>query len=422
LRFPDSLGLLYSAFTRFTGFAVNSGELELMALAPFGRPVYRDLIMEELIDLKEDGSIRLNPDYFDVLGGLCVTNKRFDRLFGGPPRRPRGAITRREADIAASIQSVTEEAVLRMSRHVRRETGLRYLCLAGDLALNSSVNGRLLREGSFEGVWVQPAAGDAGGALGAAFWVWYGFLGNPRIAETESDSMQGSYLGPSFSSDKVLDFLDVKRCPCIRLEGPEKSRIVAEQIAAGKIVGYMAGRMEFGPNALGARSILGDPRKAETRSAINVKVKSREPFRPLGLTVLEERASDYFELETPSPYMLFSVALKGERGLSPGENREERTKGGLDVGGSDFPAVAGPDCSAVIQSVNRRINPGYYDVIKAFEQITGCPLVVNAGFSMRGEPIVCTPDDAYRCFMRTGMDVLVMEDCILFKEEQPRRR
>lgn len=419
LHFPDSLGLLYSAFTYFTGFKVNSGEYKLMGLAPYGRPMYRDRILGELIDLKEDGSLRLNLSYFDFLGGLRMTNKRFDRLFDGPPRKPETEITQREMDIAASIQAVTEEAVLRMMRHVHRETGMKHLCLAGGVALNCVANGRILREGPYEDIWVQPAAGDAGGALGAALSVWHRFLGNERCVSPGCDSQEGSYLGPSFSPDKVSVFLDGKGYPYIRLDGAERNRILAEQIAQGKIVGYMAGRMEFGPRALGARSILGDPRSVDTQSVMNLKIKYRESFRPFAPTVLEDRISDYFEIDRPSPYMLLVADVRRERRLPQPEEDNLGMMERLKSKRSDIPAVTHLDYSARIQSVRRDVKPDYYDVIRAFEEITGCPVIVNTSFNVRGEPIICTPEDAYRCFMRTEMDVLVIEDCILFKEEQP---
>ena len=419
LHFPDSLGLLYSAFTYFTGFKVNSGEYKLMGLAPYGRPVYRDRILNELIDLKGDGSLRLNLDYFDFLGGLRMTNKRFDRLFDGPPRKPETEITQREMDIAASIQAVTEEAVLRMMRHVHGETGMRHLCLAGGVALNCVANGRILREGPFEDIWIQPAAGDAGGALGAALSVWHRYLGNERCVSPGCDSQAGSYLGPSFSPDKVGAFLDGKDYPYHRLNGGERNRIIAEQIAQGKIVGYMSGRMEFGPRALGARSILGDPRSVDTQSVMNLKIKYRESFRPFAPTVLEDRISDYFEIDRPSPYMLLVAGVREERRLPQPEGENVPMMERLKNQRSDIPAVTHLDYSARIQSVSRDTNPDYYDVIRAFEEITGCPVIVNTSFNVRGEPIICTPEDAYRCFMRTEMDVLVIEDCILFKEEQP---
>ncbi|MGD8388481.1 MAG: carbamoyltransferase C-terminal domain-containing protein, partial [Desulfobacteraceae bacterium] len=419
LHFPDSLGLLYSAFTYFTGFKVNSGEYKLMGLAPYGRPIYRDRIMDELIDLKEDGSLRLNLSYFDFLGGLRMTNKKFDRLFDGPPRRPETEITQREMDIAASIQVVTEEAVLRMMRHVHRETGLKHLCLAGGVALNCVANGRILREGPYEDLWIQPAAGDAGGALGAALSVWHRYLGNERCVSPGCDSQAGSYLGPSFSPDKVVSFLDGKSYPYHRLNGEERSRIIAEQIARGRIVGYMAGRMEFGPRALGARSILGDPRSVDTQSVMNLKIKYRESFRPFAPTVLEDRISDYFEIDRPSPYMLLVADVREERRLSQPEGDNLGMMERLKNKRSDIPAVTHLDYSARIQSVRRDTKPDYYDLIRAFEDITGCSVIVNTSFNVRGEPIICTPEDAYRCFMRTEMDVLVIEDCILFKEEQP---
>lgn len=419
LHFPDSLGLLYSAFTYFTGFKVNSGEYKLMGLAPYGRPVYRDRILNDLIDLKEDGSLRLNLDYFDFLGGLRMTNKRFDRLFDGPPRKPETEITQREMDIAASVQSVTEEAVLRMMRHVHRETGMRHLCLAGGVALNCVANGRILREGPFEDIWIQPAAGDAGGALGAVLSVWHRYLGKERCVSPGCDSQAGSYLGPSFSPDKVGAFLDGEDYPFHRLNGEERNRIIAEQIAQGKIVGYMSGRMEFGPRALGARSILGDPRSVDTQSVMNLKIKYRESFRPFAPTVLEDRISDYFEIDRPSPYMLLVAGVREERRLPQPEGDQISMMERLKTKRSDIPAVTHLDYSARIQSVNRDTKPDYYDVIRSFEEITGCPVIVNTSFNVRGEPIICTPEDAYRCFMRTEMDVLVIEDCILFKEEQP---
>lgn len=419
LHFPDSLGLLYSAFTYFTGFRVNSGEYKLMGLAPYGRPIYRDRILDELIDLKEDGSLRLSLEYFDFLGGLRMTNKKFDSLFDGPPRKPESEITRREMDIAASIQSVTEEAILRMMRHVHRETGMKRLCLAGGVALNCVANGRVLREGPYEDIWIQPAAGDAGGALGAALSVWHRFLGNERIVSPGRDSQSGSYLGPSFSTDKIEDFLDGKKYPYVRLSREERNRMIAQQIARGKIIGYMGGRMEFGPRALGARSILGDARSVETQSVMNLKIKYRESFRPFAPTVLEEKVSEYFEMDRPSPYMLLVAGVRAERRLPQPEGDGLPILERLKNKRSDIPAVTHLDYSARIQSVNRETNPGYYDLIRAFEEITGCPVIVNTSFNVRGEPIICTPEDAYRCFMRTEMDVLVLEDCILFKEEQP---
>lgn len=421
LHFPDSVGLLYSAFTYFTGFRVNSGEYKLMGLAPYGRPVYKDLILTELVDLKEDGSIRLNLSYFDYLGGLRMTNKRFARLFGGPPRKPETEITQREMDMAASIQSVTEEIVLKMARHVYDETHSKNLCMAGGVALNCVANGRILREGPFENIWIQPAAGDAGGALGASLSVWYRYLDNERIASEDRDEQQGSYLGPSFSNGSVRDFLEGHRYAYRQLEKGERARVIAEEIAAGKIVGYMAGRMEFGPRALGARSILGDPRSEDIQSVMNLKIKYRESFRPFAPSVLEEKASKYFEIDRSSPYMLLVAGVREERRLPQVLNEGMGIMDRLKIKRSDIPAVTHLDYSARLQTVNQEHKPDYYDVISEFEKLTGCAVIVNTSFNVRGEPIICSPEDAYRCFMRTEMDVLIMEDCILFKEEQVRR-
>ena len=419
LHFPDSLGLLYSAFTYFTGFRVNSGEYKLMGLAPYGVPRYRDLILSEIIDLNEDGSIRLNLSYFDFLGGLRMTNNRFAKLFGGPPRKPETEITQREMDIAASIQLVTEEIIMRMANHVYKETNQRNLCLAGGVTLNCVANGRLLREGPFEDIWIQPAAGDAGGALGAALSVWHRYLGNERANPNGYDSQRGSYLGPSFPNGIVKEFLESKGYTYHELDGSSRASVIAEQIAAGKIVGYMAGRMEFGPRALGARSILGDPRREDTQTTMNLKIKYRESFRPFAPSVLEEKVSEYFNIDRPSPYMLLVADVKEEKRFpqpsDDGLSMLERLK----VKRSDIPAVTHLDYSARLQSVNKLDKPDYHAVISEFEKLTGCAVIVNTSFNIRGEPIICTPEDAYRCFMRTEMDILVMEDCILFKAEQP---
>lgn len=419
LHFPDSIGLLYSAFTYFTGFRVNSGEYKLMGLAPYGQPRYRDLILEKLIDLKDDGSLRLDLSYFDFLGGLRMVNRRFESLFGGPARKPESPITQREMDIAASIQAVTEEVVLRMVRHVHRETKAKYLCVAGGVALNCVANGRILREGPFEDIWIQPAAGDAGGALGAALSVWHRFLGKERAVKGPGDRQKGSYLGPQFSNDTIKAFLEESHYPFHEITNEQRARIVAEKIAAGKIIGYVVGRMEFGPRALGARSILGDPRQIETQSVMNLKIKYRESFRPFAPTVLEEKVSDYFELDRPSPYMLLVAKVREDRCIpqpsQDGRGILERLKSRR----SDIPAVTHLDYSARIQTVNRETKPDYHQVISEFEKLTGCGVIVNTSFNVRGEPIVCTPQDAYRCFMRTDMDVLVIENCILYKEEQP---
>ncbi len=419
LHFPDSLGLLYSAFTYYTGFKVNSGEYKLMGLAPYGEPRYKDLILTELVDLKRDGSLRLDLSHFDFIGGLRMTNKRFAKLFGGPARRPETEITQKEMDIAASIQAVTEEAVLRMAKHVYDETHQKYLCMAGGVALNCVANGRILRESPFEDIWIQPAAGDAGGALGAALSVWHRYFGNERSASTGCDQQQGSYLGPSFSKQNVKNFLEEKCYIFHKLAPHKRAKIIAEQIAAGKVVGHMSGRMEFGPRALGARSILGDPRRRDTQTVLNLKIKYRESFRPFAPTVLEEKASEYFNIDRPSPYMLLVADVNQERCLpQPSKNGMPMLKR-LKVKRSDIPAVTHLDYSARLQTVNKKDKPDYHDVISEFEKLTGCAVIVNTSFNVRGEPIICTPEDAYRCFMRTEMDVLVLEDCMLFKEEQP---
>lgn len=419
LHFPDSVGLLYSAFTYFCGFKVNSGEYKLMGLAPYGVTRYKDLILTKLIDLKEDGSLRLNLNYFDFLGGLRMTNRNFAKLFGGPPRKPETKITQREADIAASIQAVIEEAVLRMANHVYKESKQKNLCLAGGVALNCVANGRILREGPFENIWIQPAAGDAGGALGAALSVWYRYLENERRNPNGCDGQKGSYLGPSFSNEMVKDFLKRKNYPYHELHPDTKAKIIAQQISEGKIVGYMAGRMEFGPRALGARSILGDPRKKNTQTVMNLKIKYRESFRPFAPSVLEEKVHKYFDIDRPSPYMLLVANVKKERRLPqpPAEGMSilERLK----IKRSDIPAVTHLDYSARLHTVNQKQKPDFYAIISEFEKLTGCAVLVNTSFNVRGEPIVCSPEDAYRCFMRTEIDVLVIENCILFKKEQP---
>jgi len=412
------LGLLYSAFTYFTGFRVNSGEYKLMGLAPYGRPYYKDLILSELIDVKDDGSLRLNLTYFDFLGGLRMTNRHFSRLFGGPPRKPETEITQREMDIAASIQSVTEEIILKMVNWVYKETGQKRLCLAGGVALNCVANGRILRESNFEEIWIQPAAGDAGGALGAALSAWHRYLGNERPDPKGHDSQQGTYLGPSFTNEEIKAYLERNKYPYQELDPENRPQIVASKIAEGKIVGYMAGRMEFGPRALGARSILGDPRREDTQKTMNLKIKYRESFRPFAPSVLEEKLAEYFEAEKASPYMLLVANVKKERCFPQPSGNEVPMLKRLMVKRSDIPAVTHLDYSARIQTVNQEDKQDYYAVISEFDKLTGCAVLVNTSFNVRGEPIVCTPEDAYRCFMRTEMDVLVMENCILFKDEQ----
>lgn len=420
LQFPDSLGLLYSAFTFFTGFRVNSGEYKLMGLAPYGEPKYKDLILQELIDLKEDGSIRLDLSYFDFLGGLKMTNRRFARLFGGPPRKPETEITQREMDIAASIQAVTEEAVLKMANHVYAETKQKNLCLAGGVTLNCVANGRLLKEGPFKNIWIQPAAGDAGGALGAALCVWHRYLGNERENYTGNDLQQGSYLGPRYSNEMVKAFLSNNSYLYHELNCDNRASTIAKLIAEGKIVGYMAGRMEFGPRALGARSILGDARRQDTQTVMNLKIKYRESFRPFAPSVLEEKASDYFELDRPSPYMLLVSEVLKERRLPQPSKDGMAMMDRLKVKRSDIPAITHLNYSARLQTVNKKDKPDYHAIISEFEKLTGCAVIVNTSFNVRGEPIICTPEDAYKCFMRTEMDVLVIEDYILFKKEQPK--
>ena len=419
LHFPDSLGLLYSAFTYFTGFRVNSGEYKLMGLSPYGDPKYKDLILTELVDLKEDGSIRLNLSYFDFLGGLRMTNNRFSKLFGGPPRKPETEITQREMDIAASIQAVTEKVVLKMANHVYKETKKDNLCLAGGVALNCVANGRILRESPFQEIWIQPAAGDAGGALGAALCVWYRYLMNERLNPKCQDSQRGSYLGPSFSNGVVKSFLESNKYPFHELPSEKRATFIAEKIAEGKIVGHMSGRMEFGPRALGARSILGDARRQDTQTVMNLKIKYRESFRPFAPTVIEEKASEYFEIDKPSPYMLLVAQVRKERCLPQPSKDGMPMLDRLKMKRSDIPAVTHLDYSARLQTVNRKDKADYHEIISEFEKLTGCAVIVNTSFNVRGEPIICSPQDAYRCFMRTEIDVLVIENCMLFKEKQP---
>jgi len=419
LHFPNSVGLLYSAFTYFAGFRVNSGEYKLMGLAPYGRPRYKDLILSEIVDLKEDGSISLNLAYFDFLGGLRMTNRRFSKLFGGPPRKPEAGITEREMDLAASIQAVCEEIILKMVRQVHKETGLKKLCLAGGVALNCVANGRILRESDFEEVWIQPAAGDAGGAVGAALSVWHRYLGNGRPHPESASHLRSPYMGPAFSNEIIKAYLEKRGYPFVELNPESRARTIAARIVEGKIVGYMAGRMEFGPRALGARSILGDARSEEIQRVMNLKIKFRESFRPFAPSVLEEKASDYFDVDTNSPYMLLTADVIKDRQLPQpsGENIPMLER--LKVKRSDIPAVTHLDYSARLQTVSGTDKRDYYEVISEFDKLTGCPVIVNTSFNVRGEPIVCTPEDAYRCFMRTEMDVLVMENCILLKGDQP---
>ncbi|MCX5676543.1 MAG: carbamoyltransferase [Planctomycetota bacterium] len=427
LRFPHSLGLLYSAFTYFTGFRVNSGEYKLMGLAPYGEPRFRDAILRNLIDLKADGSFRMDMSYFNYCHGLTMTSRKFERLFGGPPRRPETPLSQREMDLAASVQAVTEEVLLRAARHVARESGLRNLVLAGGVALNCVANGRIVDEGIFDGLWIQPAAGDAGGALGAALFVWHQLLGRPREADGVHDRQRGSLLGPRFSSAEVRAFLD-RLGATYRAYEDEAALLdaVAGRIAAGQVVGWLQGRMEFGPRALGSRSILGDARSPEMQSLMNLKTKFRESFRPFAPSVLRERAAEWF-LMAPgreSPYMLLVAGVRPEKRLPA----DDAAKGlaGLDrllkAVRSTIPAVTHVDYSARVQTVDPERHGRYWRLLRRFEEKTGCPVIINTSFNVRGEPIVCSPEHAYRCFMATNMDVLVLEDCVLLKEEQPAAR
>jgi carbamoyltransferase len=420
LQWPDSLGLLYSAFTYHTGFKVNSGEYKVMGLAPYGEPKYVDLIYRELIDLKEDGSFTLNQKYFNYLSGLTMTNRAFDRLFGGPPREPESKLTQREMDLARSIQVVCEEVMLRMARAVHRETGSENLCLAGGVALNCVGNGRILREGPFKHLWIQPAAGDAGGALGVAQLIWHRHCKQPRTVTSGKDSMQGAYLGPEFSPEEIEAFLKSQGAVYHRRERVELHRRMAEQIAAGNVIGWFDGRMEFGPRALGSRSILGDPRSPKMQAQMNIKIKFREGFRPFAPSVLRERVSDYFEMDCDSPYMLLVAPVRKERQI-PMTGDQQRLWGidKLNLPRSDLPAITHIDYSARVQTVAKDTNPNYYALIKEFERLTGCAVVINTSFNVRGEPIVCTPADAYQCFMRTDIDHLALGPFLLNKSEQP---
>ena len=423
IKFPHSLGLLYSAFTYFTGFRVNSGEYKVMGLAPYGQPKYVDLILNELMDLKEDGSYKMNMKYFNYCQGLRMTNSAFARLFGGPPRTPEGPMTQREMDLAASVQKVTEEVIMRTTAHIQAQTGEKKLVLAGGVALNCVANGRLLREGPFEDIWIQPAAGDAGGALGAALFAWHQYLGNPRRADGLHDLSAGSYLGPDFSPEEIGAFLEERRVPYHHLGDGELPGRVAELIAAEKVVGWFQGRMEFGPRALGNRSILGDARSPQMQTKMNLKIKYRESFRPFAPSVLEEEAADYFGLDRPSPYMLLTAGVRED--IRREMTEAEESFFGIDklnVARSTIPAVTHVDYSARVQTVSRQTNPLYHEMIRAFKELTGASVIVNTSFNVRGEPIVCTPAHAYTCFMRTEMDCLVMGPFLLNKEEQPEWR
>lgn len=416
LRFPHSIGLLYSAFTYYLGFRVNSGEYKVMGLAPYGEPAFRDLILSELINLRDDGSFRLNLRYFDFMVGLTMTNKAFDRLFGGPPRKPEAALTRRHMDIARSIQAVTEEVMLRLAHHAHALTRARNLCLAGGVALNCVGNGRILREGPFEKIWIQPAAGDAGGALGAALLGWHHYQKQPRKVSGEGDAQRGSFLGPAYDA---AEFLQLAAIPHEEMDEDGLLSRVAKLLEQGKVVGWFQGRMEFGPRALGNRSILGDARSPEMQETLNLKIKFRESFRPFAPSILRERVGDCFELNETSPYMLLVAPVK----------ESLRLGGQSERGGDDFlarlkaprstlPAITHVDYSARIQTVAAEDNPRFHRLLSEFEKNTGCPVLVNTSFNVRGEPPVCTPEEAFRCFMRTEMDYLVLGDFLLDKLQQ----
>jgi carbamoyltransferase len=441
LRFPDSLGLLYSAFTYYTGFKVNSGEYKIMGLAPYGEPKYVPLIKEKLVEVCEDGSLRMNQEYFGYSQGLRMTNRAFDKLLGGPPREPESRLTQREMDLARSVQEITEEVVLKMARYVRRETGMKKLCLAGGVALNCVANGLLLRERLFDDIWIQPAAGDAGGSVGIALAIWHRYLGKPRISpESEgtwissrnhsngvplpyADGMKGAYLGPGNSEAEIEQYLKANNFPYTKYSRQDLPGAVADLLVAEKVVGLHQGRMEFGPRALGGRSIIGDARSPRMQSVMNLKIKYRESFRPFAPSVPREYVADWFEMDIDSPYMLL-VADVAEKRLRKMNAEEEKLWGieKLNVVRSEIPAVTHVDYSARIQTVRREVNPLYWEIMEAFRKKTGCPVIVNTSFNVRGEPIVCTPEDSYRCFMRTEMDALALETCVLNKKEQPQFR
>ena len=418
-KFPDSLGLLYSAFTYYTGFRVNSGEYKVMGLAPYGMPKYKNLIYDHLIDVKPDGSFKINMEYFDYCLGSKMTNSKFDDLFDGPPRQPESELTQKQMDLARSIQEVVEEVVLKMASFAKTETNSNYLCLAGGVALNCVSNGKVLRSGIFKDIWIQPAAGDAGGALGAAYYIWYQKLGNDRTADGVNDSMKGAYLGPEYTNDQILDYLEKKEYSYKKLSDQELPEKIADLIASEKVIGWFQGRMEFGPRALGGRTIIGDARSPETQKTINLKIKYRESFRPFAPSIREENISEYFDIDRPSPYMLLVADVNKDKQLSTTE--EEESYFGLkklNIARSGIPAVTHVDYSARIQSVNKYTNPRYHKMLTKFNDKYNCPVIVNTSFNVRGEPIVCTPEDAYLCFMRTEMDYLIMGNYLLSKKDQ----
>ena len=419
IKFPHSLGLLYSAITYYTGFRVNSGEYKVMGLAPYGVARYKDLIYKHLINVKTDGSFKMNMDYFDYNVGLRMTNNRFNNLFGGPPREPESDLTQKEMDIARSVQEVTEEIVIKIAKHVKKETGKKYLCLAGGVALNCVANGKLLRSNIFEDIYIQPAAGDAGGALGCALIAWYQHLGNSRSADGENDLMQGAYLGPKFTNDEIKSFLDKNGYPYKELSNETLPKNIADLVAGQNVIGWFQGRMEFGPRALGARTIIGDARSSKTQKTINLKIKYRESFRPFAPSVREEDISDYFDIDRPSPYMLLVADVAKNKQTQMSEEQESYFGlKKLNISRSEIPAVTHVDYSARIQSVSKKTNPRYHAMLTSFKENHGCPVVVNTSFNVRGEPIVCSPKDAYLCFMRTEMDYLILNNFLLKKIEQ----
>ena len=417
IRFPHSIGLLYSAFTYYTGFRVNSGEYKVMGLAPYGEPRYKDLILEHLLDLRDDGSFRMDMRYFNYCQGLTMTSSRFHDLFGGPPRQPESRLTQREMDLARSVQDVVEEVVLRMARHIRKESGERFLCLAGGVALNCVANGKLLREGIFEDIWIQPAAGDAGGALGAALFAWHQVLGQPRTTG-KTDSQKGSYLGPEWSNEDIQAFARKQRAVGTMLEEQDLLDVTADLLDAGNVVGWFQGPMEFGPRALGGRTILGDARNRDMQTTLNLKIKFRESFRPFAPACRVEDVDELFELDRPSPYMLLVAPVRSERRL-PMPDEDLFGIEQLKVPRSDVPAVTHVDYSARVQTIDGEYNPRFKALLDRFKAKTGYGVLVNTSFNVRGEPIVSAPEEAYTCFMRTEMDALVMGNMLFLKEEQP---
>ena len=422
IDFPHSLGLLYSAFTYYTGFKVNSGEYKLMGLAPYGEPRYVDLILNNLLDLKEDGTFRLDMSYFNYAAGLTMTSNKLHKLFGGLPRKAESEISQKEMDLARSIQVVTEEIVLKLANTIHKELKVDYLCLAGGVALNCVSNGRLLREGPFKDIWIQPAAGDAGGALGAALSIWHGYLEKPRNANDKDDYMQGAYLGKQYTNDEVTKYLDEIGAKYANLEDSELMPKLAEILDSENVVGWFNGRMEFGPRSLGGRSVIGDPRSPKMQSVMNLKIKYRESFRPFAPAIKAERVSEWFEIDRKSPYMLLVAPVVQEKRL-PMTEGQKKLFGieKLNISRSKIPAITHVDYSARIQTIHQETNPRFYDLIDKFEQRTNCPILINTSFNVRGEPIVASPEDAYRCFMRTEMDYLVMENILLSKKDQPKQ-